>query len=41
MANDGHPDALDWPLMMRHVQTLRRGDPIDMPVIGIEGLLAL
>jgi uridine kinase len=30
--NYDHPDAFDWPLMMRHVQALRRGEPIDMPV---------
>ncbi|MGQ0709324.1 MAG: uridine kinase [Rhodoferax sp.] len=30
--NYDHPDAFDWPLMMAHVQALRRGEPIEMPV---------
>ena len=30
--NYDHPDAFDWPLMMQHVQALRRGEPIEMPV---------
>jgi uridine kinase len=30
--NYDHPDAFDWPLMMRHVQALRRGEAIEMPV---------
>jgi uridine kinase len=30
--NYDHPDAFDWPLMMQHVQTLRRGEAIEMPV---------
>jgi uridine kinase len=29
--NYDHPDAFDWPLMMQHVQALRRGDAIEMP----------
>ena len=29
--NYDHPDAFDWPLMMQHVQALRRGEPIEMP----------
>ncbi len=30
--NYDHPDAFDWPLMMQHVQALRRGEAIEMPV---------
>jgi uridine kinase len=30
--NYDHPDAFDWPLMAQHVQTLRRGEAIEMPV---------
>jgi uridine kinase len=29
--NYDHPDAFDWPLMMQHLQALRRGEPIEMP----------
>ena len=29
--NYDHPDAFDWPLMMAHVQALRRGEAIEMP----------
>jgi uridine kinase len=29
--NYDHPDAFDWPLMMQHVQALRRGDAIEIP----------
>jgi uridine kinase len=29
--NYDHPQAFDWPLMMMHVQALRRGEPIEMP----------
>lgn len=29
--NYDHPDAFDWPLMMQHVDTLRRGERIEMP----------
>ena len=29
--NYDHPDAFDWPLMMQHVQALRRGQAIEMP----------
>ncbi len=29
--NYDHPDAFDWPLMMQHVQALRRGEAIEMP----------
>jgi uridine kinase len=29
--NYDHPDAFDWPLLIEHVQTLRRGQGIDMP----------
>ena len=29
--NYDHPDAFDWPLMMQHVQALRRGESIEMP----------
>ena len=29
--NYDHPDAFDWPLMVQHVQALRRGEAIDMP----------
>ena len=30
--NYDHPDAFDWPLLSAHMQTLRAGQPIDMPV---------
>ena len=30
--NYDHPDAFDWPLMAQHVQALRRGESIEMPV---------
>lgn len=30
--NYDHPDAFDWPLMMAHVQALREGQAIEMPV---------
>jgi uridine kinase len=30
--NYDHPDAFDWPLLMQHVQALRNGQAIDMPV---------
>ena len=30
--NYDHPDAFDWPLMAQHVQALRRGEAIEMPV---------
>lgn len=30
--NYDHPDAFDWPLLMSHVQALRSGVAIDMPV---------
>jgi uridine kinase len=30
--NYDHPDAFDWPLMMQHVQALRLGKAIEMPV---------
>jgi uridine kinase len=30
--NYDHPDAFDWPLMMQHVQALRHGKAIEMPV---------
>ncbi|MBT3068011.1 uridine kinase [Rhodoferax sp. U11-2br] len=29
--NYDHPDAFDWPLMMQHLQALRRGEAIEMP----------
>lgn len=29
--NYDHPQAFDWPLMMQHVQALRRGESIEMP----------
>ena len=29
--NYDHPDAFDWPLMMQHLQALRRGEPVEMP----------
>lgn len=29
--NYDHPDAFDWPLMMQHVDALRRGEAIEMP----------
>ena len=29
--NYDHPDAFDWPLMVQHMQALRRGEAIDMP----------
>jgi uridine kinase len=30
--NYDHPDAFDWPLMMEHLQALREGRAIEMPV---------
>ncbi|MCE3264210.1 MAG: uridine kinase [Pseudoduganella sp.] len=30
--NYDHPEAFDWPLMIEHVQKLRAGEPIEMPV---------
>ncbi|MDR7336144.1 uridine kinase [Roseateles asaccharophilus] len=30
--NYDHPDAFDWPLMARHVASLRKGEAIEMPV---------
>lgn len=30
--NYDHPDAFDWALMMEHVQSLRNGQAIEMPV---------
>lgn len=30
--NYDHPDAFDWPLMVEHVQKLRAGESIEMPV---------
>ncbi len=30
--NYDHPDAFDWPLLMQHVQALRNGQAIDMPI---------
>lgn len=30
--NYDHPHAFDWPLLMQHVDDLRNGVPIDMPV---------
>lgn len=29
--NYDHPQAFDWPLMMQHLQALRRGEPIETP----------
>ena len=29
--NYDHPEAFDWPLMVQHVQALRRGESIEMP----------
>ena len=29
--NYDHPQAFDWPLMVQHVQALRRGESIEMP----------
>jgi uridine kinase len=29
--NYDHPQAFDWPLMMQHLQALRRSEPIEMP----------
>ena len=29
--NYDHPDAFDWPLMVQHVQALRRGESVEMP----------
>ena len=29
--NYDHPSAFDWPLMVQHVETLRRGEAIEMP----------
>lgn len=30
--NYDHPDAFDWPLLVQHVQALRSGETIEMPV---------
>lgn len=30
--NYDHPQAFDWPLLIRHVQALRNGETIEMPV---------
>jgi uridine kinase len=30
--NYDHPQAFDWPLLVQHVQALRRGQAIEMPV---------
>jgi len=30
--NYDHPNAFDWPLLVQHVQALRNGEPIEMPV---------
>lgn len=30
--NYDHPDAFDWPLLVQHVQALRSGQTIEMPV---------
>jgi uridine kinase len=30
--NYDHPKAFDWPLMVQHVQALRRGESIEMPI---------
>ncbi|QBE65523.1 uridine kinase [Pseudoduganella lutea] len=30
--NYDHPDAFDWPLLVQHVQALRNGEAIQMPV---------
>ena len=30
--NYDHPEAFDWPLMIEHLQKLREGQPIEMPV---------
>jgi len=30
--NYDHPDAFDWPLLVQHVQALRNGETIEMPV---------
>src|SRR5262245_44765158 len=29
--NYDHPEAFDWPLVMRHVDALSAGTPVDMP----------
>jgi len=29
--NYDHPQAFDWPLMVQHLQALRRGEPIEKP----------
>ncbi len=29
--NYDHPQAFDWPLLVQHLQTLCRGEPIEMP----------
>ncbi len=31
ITNYDHPQAFDWPLLVQHLQTLCRGEPIEMP----------
>lgn len=31
LTNFDHPDALDWPLLLRHVERLRAGRPVQVP----------
>jgi uridine kinase len=37
--NYDHPEAFDWPLLMRHVDALAAGTPVDVPVYDFENYL--
>ncbi|GGY27495.1 uridine kinase [Paludibacterium paludis] len=32
LTNYDHPHAFDWPLLMQHIDDLRNGVPVDMPI---------
>ncbi|HWC69323.1 MAG TPA: uridine kinase [Acidimicrobiales bacterium] len=34
--NYDHPEAFDWPLLMRHVDALAAGTPVDVPVYDFQ-----
>ena len=37
--NYDHPRAFDWPLLMRHVDALAAGTPVDVPVYDFENFI--
>jgi uridine kinase len=37
--NYDHPEAFDWPLLMRHVDALAAGTPVDAPVYDFQEFL--